>query len=128
MPETANDNARASSSGAHRCVEHVTIHTPPFMDNAVDGWIAIIEAQFELKNITQSSTKFFNTLPHLPPAIISKIPKDILVSKDYAELKDCILSTYETSKPEMLDKLMSSTKLSGRPSIIYKKSRVLHLS
>ena len=114
---SADEDTHANSSRRQSCIEHVTIHAPPFMDNAMEGWIAIIEAQFELRNISQSSTKFFNTLPHLPPAIICKIPRDILASKNYDQLKDCILSTYETSKPEMLDKLMSSTKLAGRPSL-----------
>ena len=56
-------------------VVHVSIKSPEFLAQAVDAWFSIIESQFELKSITVSSTKFHNALSHMPPNIVSKIPR-----------------------------------------------------
>ena len=98
-------------------VEHVTIKMPDFMEGAVAGWFQILEAQFTLKGITQSSTKFLHVLATLPANIVCKIPEPIITSNKYDELKSAVLSIYEETKPELLDKLMSTSTLSGRPSI-----------
>ena len=43
-------------------VEHVTIKMPDFMESAVMGWFKILEAQFTLKGVTTSATKFLHVL------------------------------------------------------------------
>ena len=98
-------------------VEHVTIKMPDFMESAVMGWFKILEAQFTLKGVTTSATKFLHVLATLPANIVSKIPEAIILSNKYEKLKDAVISIYEETKPELLDKLMSSTTMAGRPSV-----------
>ena len=98
-------------------VEHVSIKMPEFMESSVNGWFKILEAQFTLRGITVSSTKFLHILSTLPANIVTKIPEKILLSNSYESLKEAVLSIYEETKPELLDKLMSSTSMSGRPSV-----------
>lgn len=98
-------------------VEHVTVKVPEFMESAVTGWFQIIEAQFTLKGISKTETKFLHLLTNLPANIVSKLPEKTFTSNNYEILKTAVLSTYEQTKPELLDKLMSNVQLSGRPSI-----------
>ena len=42
------------------------IKMSPFDENHAAGWFIVLEAQFEVKNITQSPTKFYNALSHIP--------------------------------------------------------------
>ena len=98
-------------------VHSVSIKAPAFMEESVNGWFAIMEAQFHLKNLTVSTTKFYTVLAALPPDVVSKLPVKVLEDKDYKELKSAIVSIYEKTKPELLDKLMKICTLSGRPSV-----------
>ena len=101
----------------NRPVEHIAIKAPEFMEAAPAAWFSIIEAQFELKSITLSSTKYFNALSNLPASVVTLIPPSVFESKDYEILKQSVVSSYEKSKPEILEKLMSQTTLTGRPSV-----------
>ena len=98
-------------------VEHVTVKVPEFMESAVTGWFKIIESQFVLKGITKSDTKFLHLLTNLPAQVVAKLPETTLVGSNYEALKTAVLGAYEQTKPELLDKLMKSTTLTGRPSI-----------
>ena len=53
-------------------LQQINIKTPEFMETAVNGWFSILEAQFHLRNITASTTKFYT---------VAKIPITILESK-----------------------------------------------
>ena len=98
-------------------VNKVAVKPPMFMESNVVAWFVIMDAQFNIAQITTSTTKFYHVLAALPPEIVGRLPQDILKTNDYDKLKDAVISTYEKSKPEMLDKLMSSTVMTGRPSI-----------
>lgn len=106
-------------------VEHVTIKAPDFMENAVHGWFSILEAQFVLRKVTAADTKFFNAISHLPAKVVQNLPTTVCESHDYDTLKNAVISSYEKSKPEILEKLMSSTTLSGRPSLYLQQLRSL---
>lgn len=106
-------------------LHHVTIKAPPFMETAVNGWFSILEAQFNLRNITVPATRFYNALSLLPPNVAAILPADILSSLNYETLKEAVLSTYERTKPEMLDKLMSSAEMTGRPSLYLQEMMTL---
>lgn len=121
----SNEEETTSTASGRTLVEHVTIKVPQFMEKCVEGWFAVLEAQFELNRITVSSTKFYNALSHLPTNIICKLTKEILESKDYNLLKDSVTSTYERSKSEMFEELLSATKMSGKPSIFLQELQVL---
>ena len=98
-------------------VKLVSIKTPVFSETAIRGWFPIMEAQFTLKGITATQTKFYSVLAALPAEVVAKLPASIINAKDYDMLRDSILSTYEKTKPELLDKLMKTTTISGRPSL-----------
>ena len=102
---------------ADESINHVSIKPPMFMEDNVQAWFSIMEAQFSIAKITVKETKFYHVLASLPPNIVTPITQSTLDSKDYDVLKGAVLSTYEKSKPELLDKLMSSTIMTGRPSI-----------
>ena len=48
--------------------------------------------------------------------MVAKIPITILESKKYEEIKQSLIEAHERTKPELLDKLMSTTTITGRPS------------
>jgi len=106
-------------------IQNVAIRPPAFMETAVNGWFPIMEAQFSLRNVTVSSTKFYHILSALPAEIVSKLPATVITSKSYETIKEAILSMYERTKPEMLDKLMATTSISGRPSIYLQEMSTL---
>ena len=113
MPDEEEKDKTSSSMA----VGHVTIKMPEFMESSVKGWFQILEAQFTLKGVTVSATKFLHVLATLPAHIVTKLPENIVLSNKYELLKDAVLSIYEETKPELLDKLMSNSTLSGRPSV-----------
>lgn len=98
-------------------VQAVTIKTPTFIEANVLAWFSIMEAQFSITNIRQSRQKFYHILASLPTDIVGKLQNTILLSTDYDKLKEAVINQYEKSKPEMLDKLMSSSVITGRPSM-----------
>ncbi|KAF0311973.1 Lamin Dm0 [Amphibalanus amphitrite] len=51
--------------------EHVSVKPPAFMETAVQGWFAIMEAQFHLAKITSDTTRFYHVLAALPPTTVS---------------------------------------------------------
>ena len=95
----------------------IGIKAPQFTESSAQGWFAIMEAQFVLKNITVSSTKFYNALAALPPDLVVKLPGQILEAKDYDHLKKEVISIYEATKPELFSQLINETKMTGKPSL-----------
>ena len=100
-------------------VNAVAIKPPKFLETSVCGWFAIIEAQFHLKKIKNSTTKFYNIIAALPAEVVSRLPNHVTdpTKTNYDELKEKVIGIYEKTKPEMLDKLMQTTTMTGRPSI-----------
>ena len=97
-------------------VNAVSIRMPPFMESAIGGWFSIIEAHFSLRNITVSSTKYFHVLSALPPEIVTKIPASVLNEQSYDALKNALIQIHERTKQELFARLISQTKMTGRPS------------
>ena len=102
---------------------HVSIKPPPFMETAVDGWFSIFDAQFFLQKITSSQTKFYHVLAALPPDTISRLSPSTLQSKNFEELKNAVVELYEKTKPELFEKLISTTTMTGRPSLFLSELR-----
>ena len=97
-------------------VSVIAIKVPEFSHSSAVGWFSILEAQFHLKNITTSSTKFYNALAALPADFVSDTPSEILNAADYDQLIKHVLDTFEETKPELFEQLYQKTTLSGRPS------------
>lgn len=106
-------------------VDHITIKAPEFIENAPTAWFSILEAQFQLRGVTVSTTKYYHALSQLPSDVVAHIPHDVFTQQNYETLKTAVVSSYERSKPEMLEKLMSQTTLSGRPSLYLQEMRTL---
>ena len=64
-------------------VNAVSIRMPPFMESAIRGWFSIIEANFALRNITVSSTKYYHVLSALPPENSIKDSASVLNEQSY---------------------------------------------
>ena len=105
-----------SDTDSDGVVNAVTVKVPPFMETAAMGWFAIIEARFNLRNITTETTKFYHVLSHLPPDLVAQLNMTLLANKNYEELKEAVINIYEKTKPELFARLMSDTKMTGRPS------------
>ena len=97
-------------------VNAVSIRIPPFMESAIRGWFSIVEAQFSLRNINVSSTKYFHVLSALPPEIVTKISASVLNEQSYDALKNALIQNHERTKPELFTRLISQTKMTGRQS------------
>ena len=97
--------------------QFVNIKPPDFMEASVNGWFTILEAQFHLRKVSVPVTKFYSVISALPAEIVTKLPPTVLQNKNYEELKTTVLNMYEKTKPELLDKLMKATTITGRPSI-----------
>ena len=50
----------SSGSDVGNPVHHVSIKPPPFMETAVAGWFAVMDAQFHIANVKTESTKFYH--------------------------------------------------------------------
>ena len=98
-------------------IHHVSMKTPAFMESAAAGWFSIMEAQFHLKGITVSETKYFHVIAALPAEIVAKLSATVLENRDYDALKTAVIDSYESTKPELFEKLISKTTMSGRPSV-----------
>lgn len=120
MPDTDDEvetYADATLPATNQTINYVNIKLPAFMEAAVIGWFHIAEAQFILRNVTVSSTKFYHVISVLPPDVISRLPADLLSGSDYNTLKAAVIDLFEKSKPEIFDKLISGTAMTGRPSL-----------
>ena len=118
-------NSKDESTVPEEPVHRVTVKPPAFMETAVLGWFAVMDAQFKLARISASDTKFYHVLSALPPETIAHIPQSTLESQDFDELKQTVVDMYERTKPELFERLISKTHLTGRPSIFLSELRAV---
>ena len=104
-------------------VMHANVKPPAFMDFAVDGWFAIMDAQFHLARITSTQSKFYHVLAALPPDTVSRLAPDVLSRASFQDLKQAVVCLYAQSKPELFDRLISKTHMTGRPSTFLQELR-----
>lgn len=90
------------------------VKPPTFCESSAIGWFVVLEAQFHLKGITKTNTKFYTALSALPPNLVTNIPSEVLEREDYEELKNKVC---EQTKPKMFEKLLQKTTVTGRPSL-----------
>ena len=94
----------------------VDIKLPMFSEASPATWFKIMEAKFHIKSITQAKTKFFYVLAALPTEVLVSAPYSTIEQEDYDKLREAIVSFYEKTKPELFEKLISATAMTGRPS------------
>lgn len=113
----SDDNKPSGSGGGEAAITHVTIKAPEFIDTNPSAYFTILESQFMLKRITATDTKFYNVISSLPPEVVGRLSPEVLSSANYETLKETVVSLYEKTKPEILNKLMKNHSISGRPSL-----------
>ena len=70
----------------------VTIKVLPFFKPTPDTWFAHLKAQFDVKNITTSSTKFYWCIAALPSDVSAKLTH--VRSETLEKIKDCLIHLY----------------------------------
>lgn len=88
-----------------------------FQASNASRWFSIMNAQFRIANIKESSTKFFHILGNLPFNIVSRLPQDVIDKEEFETLRAAVLKQVEKSKPELFESLTATSELTGRPSI-----------
>ena len=116
MPDSDTD-------GDKPCIMHASVKAPAFMETCVTGWFSIMESQFHIARVKTNETKFHHILAALPPTIIVRVPTATLNSKNYEELKSCIIDLYEQTKPELFNQLIGSKVMQGKPSVYLEEIR-----
>ena len=116
-PEKTEDEIKTENSSVVGQLQHVTIKAPEFMETAVIAWFQIMESQFLLKGVKSDETRFHHVISVLPASIVAKITPELLTATSYIKIKEAVISIYEQTKPELFEKLISSTTMSGRPSV-----------
>lgn len=111
------DEGKVCSDSEISSVNRVSIKPPVFMDNAVEGWFIVMEAQFNLQNIMSESTRFYHVLSALPPNVVSQLSPSSLQSQNFSALKIEVLQLFERTRPELFEELISNKSLTGRPSV-----------
>ena len=110
------DNPAAAAAAAAPSIGSVAIRPAEFSEAHAAGWFAILEAQFNLANVSSSRTKFFHALSALPAPVVSRLSPTIIAEADYTDLKEAVLVFVEKSKPELFNSLTATHKIMGRPS------------
>lgn len=97
--------------------QSVSIKAPPFLESSVPSWFLILEAQFKIKKVTDDTTKFYHAISSLPPEVVSRLNNDCIQKESFIGLKTAVIEVHERSKPELFEKLISTTRMTGRPSL-----------
>ena len=114
--DNKNDVAAGGSGGSGYVAQAVSIKPPAFSETSPALWFKIVEAQFSIRGISQTQTKYYHALANLPTEILDNVPPEIIEGENYDDLREAVISFYEQTKPELFAKLISSTGMTGRPS------------
>ena len=86
----------ADGSESNDSFHHVTIKVPTFYKHAPDTWFVHLEAQFALRNITASSTKFYWAISALSSDVSNQLMQLIQDPGEdpYKTIKVCLISIF----------------------------------
>lgn len=68
------------------------------METAAAGWFAIREAHFHLRNIANSTTKYYHVLTALPHDLVAKVLPNAHIDTKYEIIKEAANSVHEKNK------------------------------
>ena len=116
-----NEDNNVAAAGANVAnVYAATIKLPDFWQQNPRPWFQHIEAQFQLRGITQDVTKYFHVVAALDASTTARammLLEDPPADGKYAALKAFLLKLYELSELEKADRLLSLNGLGdGKPS------------
>ena len=69
--------------GEDEIITAVSIKPPIFSETSSAMFFRVMEAQFSLKGITVSKTKFYHVMSAVPTNILENIPIQVLDGEDY---------------------------------------------
>ncbi|KFD51267.1 hypothetical protein M514_07867 [Trichuris suis] len=100
----------------------VSIKLPPFWPRSPRLWFAQAEAQFALRQITSSLTKFYYVIAALPDDVDDLL--DAEPSSPYGNMKTKLLQRFGESSEERLQKLIHGTlRADQKPSQLVREMR-----
>ena len=85
--------------GSEDSVNNITIKVPQFFKHFPDTWFLHLEAQFDIRKITISSTKFcwcISALPYIVSAQLTYLIQDS-GEDPYQDIKECLIHLYSLS-------------------------------
>ena len=107
----------------------VSIKLPPFWPADSELWLAQVEAQFAIRNITAQATKFYHVVGSLSTDVATEV-RDILLNPDptapYDTLKEALLKRTAMSDEKRLQELLNREEIGDRkPSQILRRMEQL---
>ena len=124
----SNNDAAAAAAAQQQLVNNaapanvyaVTVKLPDFWQQNPRAWFQHIEAQFQLRGITQDVTKYFHVVAALDASTTTRammLLEDPPQDGKYDAIKTFLLRLYELSELEKADRLLSLNGLGdGKPS------------
>lgn len=101
----APDAATAAAAAIHA----VSLKLPTFLASRPDVWFQQTEAQFALRNITDSTTRYYYLLTALDPVVAERMAGDVaLVPREdkYTYLKGKLMEVYGLTDDQKADRLL----------------------
>ena len=102
---------------------------PAFWPNAAEVWFAQSDAQFPIRNVLVSKTKFYQTVEVLPQEVASHILNLIRAppaGNPYKVLRECLITLYKLNDYQCFEALVS-LPLSGDQKPSHLMNRMLAL-
>ena len=91
-----------------------SVQLPTFNRLAPSSWFHLTDANFHLRSITQSDTKYWCVVSKLDPDTLKKLSSFLstLRGKDpYAEIRSVLCQTFEPKREQKLDALLATTEM-----------------
>ena len=118
---SAKDSKPAITSAASvhldAAVFGTSVQLPAFDKVEAETWFAVADANFALRKVTDSLTKYYYVLSKLDASTLRKLSSFIKRPKGddpYAEIKDELCEAYEPPLEQKLDALLTIGDMGGR--------------
>ena len=112
------------ANGVNNEVNTVAIKVTPFFKHAPETCFAHLEAQFDIKKLTTSSTKFYYCISALPSDVSAHLTHMIRDPGDdpYQEIKDRLIHLYNLSNYQKFEALINLPFTSDTPPSVFMSS------
>ena len=101
--------AESSAAAAVTAIHAVSLKLPTFLAARPDVWFQQTEAQFNLRNITDSTTQYFYLLTSLDAVVAERMAGDVsltLAVGKYEYLKSKLMGVYGLTDDQKADRLL----------------------
>ena len=103
-----------SAAATAAAVHAVSLKLPTFLASRPDVWFQQTEAQFALRNITDSTTKYFYLLTSLDPVVAERTAGDVAAvptEGKYEYIKSKLMEVYGLTDDQKADRLLDLSGL-----------------